>query len=185
MRTLDPWYRKLVQLQSWHVCYCWKWRLCISSVGCSVHSYICTDLLSIHGSPSKEKQNKHGISIVLTSQYWIMEKEMVRKLALNINWLHVWESAQDKGPHWTRITQSFFKVPMHPLFRERCCSKCSTMISHCEHLVDAPTSPHVPMKGDYSHEPLIINYKLVNHLLKLKWCSPKHPSFLKQKIHIA
>ena len=38
------------------------WLVCISSVGSSVHSYVCTDLLSIHeGSPSKREF--HGNSM--------------------------------------------------------------------------------------------------------------------------
>ena len=40
----------------------------------------------------------------------VAAKHQSVKLALNINWLRVWENARDKGPYWTRITQSFFKV---------------------------------------------------------------------------
>ena len=62
------------------------------------------------------------------------------KLASNVNWLHVWETGRDKGPYWTRITQSFFKVLTYPLFGELCCPKCSTTISsetsYCEHLME-------------------------------------------------
>ena len=57
------------------------------------------------------------------------------KLASNINWLCVWETARDK-----RSTQSFLKVLTYPLFGERCCPKCSTTIlsetSYSEHLVE-------------------------------------------------
>ena len=70
----------------------------------------------------------------------VAAKHQSVKLALNINWLRVWQNARDKGPYWTRITQSFFKVLTYPLFGDRCCPKCSTTIpsdiSYCEHLVD-------------------------------------------------
>ena len=62
------------------------------------------------------------------------------KLDLKINWLGIWETARDKGPYWTRITQSFLKVLTYPRFGECCCPKCSTTIpsetSYSEHLVE-------------------------------------------------
>ena len=84
--------------------------------------------------PSSSKTTDSGSRLLLN----ISQSNL---LSTSAAWLRVWETAQDKGPYWTRIsiTQSF-KVLIFPLFRERCCPNCSTTIpsdiSHCEHLVD-------------------------------------------------
>ena len=63
------------------------------------------------------------------------------KLACNINWLRVWESARDKGPYWTRTAQSFYRILTSPLFGDRICRVCSTEVprelSYIEHLVSS------------------------------------------------
>ena len=50
-------------------------------------------------------------------------------LAKDVNWLRVWEAARDKGPYWTRTTQSFFKILTTPLFGDRTCRLCNCIIS--------------------------------------------------------
>ena len=61
------------------------------------------------------------------------------KLAANINWLYIWDAVRDRGPYWSRITQSFFKILTRPLFGNRQCYVCSTEIpintTYFEHLV--------------------------------------------------
>ena len=49
------------------------------------------------------------------------------KLACNINWLRVWESARDKGPYWTRTAQSFYV----------CSTEVPRELSYIEHLVSS------------------------------------------------
>ena len=44
----------------------------------------------------------------------VAAKHQSVKLTLNINWLRVWETARDKGPYWTRFTQSFSKFLLTP-----------------------------------------------------------------------
>ena len=47
-------------------------------------------------------------------------------LASEINWIRVWEAARDRGPFWTKISQSFYKQLTKPLFGERNCHKCDS-----------------------------------------------------------
>ena len=49
-------------------------------------------------------------------------------LASEINWLRVWEAARDRGPFWTKISQTFYKLLTKPLFEERNCHKCDSRI---------------------------------------------------------
>ena len=48
--------------------------------------------------------------------------------ASEINWLRVWEAARDKGPYWTKISQTFYKLLTKPLFGERICQLCDSYI---------------------------------------------------------
>ena len=67
--------------------------------------------------------------------------------ASEINWLRVWEAARDKGPYWTKISQSFYKLLTKPLFGERICQLCDSYIpehtSFFCHLTPVHTSSHI------------------------------------------
>lgn len=42
--------------------------------------------------------------------------------------LGVWEAARDKGPYWTNIIHSIYKLLTRPLFRDRVCKECDSVI---------------------------------------------------------
>ena len=65
-------------------------------------------------------------------------------LAAKINWLRVWEAARDKGPYWTQIAQSFYKILTRPLFGERHCPRCNSHISENISFFEHLTKDHVP-----------------------------------------
>ena len=82
-------------------------------------------------SKSTARQNRPSSSKTTDSgSRLLLNISQLNLLSTSAGWLCVWETARDKGPYWTRIsiTQSF-KVLTYPLFRERCCSNCSTTIA--------------------------------------------------------
>ena len=92
-------------------------------------------------------------TITSSDRHLILEeacKHQSVSLASEINWLRVWEAARDKGPFWTNISQSFYKLLTKPLFGERICHKCDTFIqedvSFFSHLTQhhAPRSINIP-----------------------------------------
>ena len=73
------------------------------------------------------------------------QHQLVR-LTVDINWLRIWEAVRDRGRYWSRIFQSFFKILTSPLFGDRLCRICSTVIpaesSYFEHLVSSHCQKH-------------------------------------------
>ena len=73
------------------------------------------------------------------------QHQLVR-LTVDINWLRIWEAVRDRGRYWSRIFQSFFKILTSPLFGDRLCRICSTVIpaesSYFEHLVNSHCQKH-------------------------------------------
>ena len=71
-------------------------------------------------------------------------------LASSINWLRVWEAARDRGPYWSYIAQSFYRILTRPLFGDRSCATCGSHIpesvSSFQHLTEthAPDTLNVP-----------------------------------------
>ena len=58
----------------------------------------------------------------------------------DINWLKVWDAARDKGQFWTGIVQSFYRLLTTPVFGDRLCWKCDSVIP-----------PHVSFIEHFSH----------------------------------
>ena len=89
-------------------------------------------------------------TIISTDQNVMLEeasKYQSVSQASEINWLRVWEAARDKGPYWTKISQSFYKLLTKPLFGERICQLCDSYISEhtsffC-HLTQVHTPSHI------------------------------------------
>ena len=69
-------------------------------------------------------------------------------LASEINWLRVWEAARDKGPFWTNIAQTFYKLLTRPLFGERFCHKCDASIQEDISFFSHLTQNHAPRSVD-------------------------------------
>ena len=69
-------------------------------------------------------------------------------LASEINWLRVWEAARDKGPFWTNIAQTFYKLLTRPLFGERFCNKCDASIQEDISFFSHLTQNHAPRSVD-------------------------------------
>ncbi len=63
-------------------------------------------------------------------------------LASRVNWLRIWEAARDRGPYWTTIAQSFYRLLTTPLFGDRTCWKCSDVIPPSLSFIDHLTSSH-------------------------------------------
>ena len=63
---------------------------------------------------------------ITSTDHYLMLKEACKhqsvSLASEINWLQLnweFEAARDKGPFWTKTSQSFYKLLTKPLFGER------------------------------------------------------------------
>ena len=69
-------------------------------------------------------------------------------LASEMNWLRLWKAARDKGPYWTNIAQSFYRLFTRLLFGDIVCNKCNSIIeediSYFIHL----TQIHTPSTAD-------------------------------------
>ena len=69
-------------------------------------------------------------------------------LASEMNWLRLWEAARDKGPYWTNIAQSFYRLLTRPLFGDRVCDKCESIITEDISYFTHLTQTHTPSTAD-------------------------------------
>ncbi len=92
----------------------------------------------------------------------------------NINWLRIWDAVRDRGPYWSKITPSFFRVLTFPLFGDRLCRVCSTEIPedicYYEHLVNSHCQNLPELNPDTITSELNLNLELSTstlHLMKV------------------
>ena len=61
------------------------------------------------------------------------------KLAKDIKWLKIWDDARDRGQFWTGSVQSFYRLLITPVFGDRICWKCDSVIPpHVRALLTLP-----------------------------------------------
>ena len=92
-----------------------------------------------------------GLAITSTDRRLMLEeasKHQSVSLASEINLLRVWEAARDKGPFWTNIAQTFYKLLTRPLFGERFCHKCDASIQEDISFFSHLTQNHAPRSVD-------------------------------------
>ena len=115
-------------------------------------------------------------SIISTDRLLMLEKAVKHQsvtLASEMNWLRLWEAARDKGPYWTNIAQSFYRLLTRPLFGDRICNKCNSIIeddiSYFTHLTQIHTPPTADIPNlltdlrSHDSEPVTMSF----HCMKL------------------
>ena len=91
------------------------------------------------------------------------------KLAKDINWLKIWDDARDRGQFWTGIVQSFYRLLTTPVFGDRICWKCDSVIPPNVNFIEHFSHSHVT--GSTSLNSLLISDSELNtnilHSMKL------------------
>ena len=127
-------------------------------------------------------------SIISTDRQLILDdacKHQSVTLASKINWLRVWEAARDKGPYWTNVAQSFYRILTRPLFGDRVCNKCDSVIQEDTSYFSHLTQTHVPSTVDISRlltdlrshdsDPVTISFHCMKLLVSLTHTT-SHPA---------
>ena len=127
-------------------------------------------------------------SIISTDRQLILDdacKHQPVTLASEINWLRVWEAARDKGPYWTNVAQSFYRILTRPLFGDRVCNKCDSVIQEDTSYFSHLTQTHVPSTVDISRlltdlrshdsDPVTISFHCMKLLVSLTHTT-SHPA---------
>ena len=127
-------------------------------------------------------------SIISTDRQLILDdacKHQSVTLASEINWLRVWEAARDKGPYWTNVAQSFYRILTRPLFGDRVCNKCDSVIQEDTSYFSHLTQTHVPSTVDISRlltdlrshdsDPVTISFHCMKLLVSLTHTT-SHPA---------
>lgn len=72
------------------------------------------------------------------------------KLAKDINWLKIWDDARDRGQFWTGIVQSFYRLLTTPVFGDRICWKCDSVIPPHVNFIEHFSHSHVTAASTHS-----------------------------------
>ncbi len=129
---------------------------------------VATILNSSELSPSLLNEIKKSIQ----SKDWARTLlDLSVRFVANINWLRIWDAVRDRGPYWSKVTQSFFRVLTFPLFGDRLCHVCSTEIPedicYYEHLVNSHCQNHPELNPDTIPSELRLNPELSTSTLHL------------------